>query len=180
MQQSDGPSGGYDGASGGYSAGNSIADHKKASRRRIRRMRRELSDATLRAWDEQLVAQLITAIDDIAATLQLTDDEPLLRGTHGHRITSSPPRSVFASQMSDRPRSPSTPSTSLSFRRLHMTSLGTGLDRAADTTTAHSLPDGRLGNHPDNRRRSTPSVWFTPTKSCRLFPTMAGTFSSQQ
>ncbi|MDU6479695.1 MAG: hypothetical protein E6534_07670, partial [Corynebacterium kroppenstedtii] len=70
MQQSDGASGGYDGAFGSHSAGNSIADHKKGYRRRIRRMRRELSDATLRAWDEQLVAQLVTAIDDIATTLQ--------------------------------------------------------------------------------------------------------------
>ena len=102
------------------------------------------------------------------------------RGTHGHRRTSSPPPSVFASQMSDRPRSPSTPSTSLSSRHSHMTSLGTGLDRVADTTTAHSPTDGRLGNRPDNRQRSTPSAWFTPTKSCRLFPTMTGTFSSQQ
>ena len=45
-------------------------------------MRRELPDATLRAWDEQLVAQLITAIDDIAATLQRTDDEPLVIATY--------------------------------------------------------------------------------------------------
>ncbi|HJD68196.1 MAG TPA: 5-formyltetrahydrofolate cyclo-ligase [Corynebacterium kroppenstedtii] len=82
MQQSDGPSGGYDGAFGSHSAGNSIAEHKKAYRRRIRRMRRELPDATLRAWDEQLVAQLITAIDDIAATLQRTDDEPLVIATY--------------------------------------------------------------------------------------------------
>ena len=82
MQQSDGASGGYDGASGSHSAGNSIAEHKKTYRRRIRHMRRELSDATLRAWDEQLVAQLITGIDDIVATLQRTDDEPLVIATY--------------------------------------------------------------------------------------------------
>ena len=75
MQQSDG-------LCGSDSAGNSIAEHKQAYRRRIRRMRRELPDATLRAWDEQLVAQLITAIDDIAATLQRTDDEPLVIATY--------------------------------------------------------------------------------------------------
>lgn len=82
MQESDSPSPGYGGPSGGYSTGNLIADHKKAYRRRIRRMRRELSGTTLRAWDEQLLAQLITTIDDIAATSQHTRDDPLVIATY--------------------------------------------------------------------------------------------------
>lgn len=82
MQECDAPSGGYDDLSGRYSAGDLIADRKKAYRHRMRRMRRELPDRTLRAWDERLLAQLIAAIDDIATTSERTYVEPLVIATY--------------------------------------------------------------------------------------------------
>ncbi|WP_296104085.1 5-formyltetrahydrofolate cyclo-ligase [uncultured Corynebacterium sp.] len=82
MKESDGPSAGFDCPSGAYSAGHLIAEHKKLYRRQIRCMRRELSDRTLNAWDEQLLTQLITVIDDIAHSSQLIHDEPLVIATY--------------------------------------------------------------------------------------------------
>lgn len=189
-------------------------------------MRRELSEATLRAWDEQLVAQLITAIDDIAATLQRTDDEPLVIATY-LPVANEPgahtpggfipsllsaldkripcrvviPRVEDKRQLSWHPWSPENlVTTSFGIREPDERSTPIPLDTvdlAIVPALAYDVAGYRLGQGGGyydctlaDRRSSRQSSgqsstfhtigWFTPTKSCRLFPTMTGTFSSQQ